>query len=72
MIILPFSFEARGFLRLNRSNIEVGYIAIELQTRSRLCEEKMKLKISLRDKPEHSDLVSCVDWASVNELFSVG
>ena len=32
----------------------------------------MKLKISLQDEPKHSDLVSCVDWASVSELFSVG
>jgi len=32
----------------------------------------MRLKIALREDPKHSDLVSCVDWASVNELFSVG
>jgi len=32
----------------------------------------MKFKIKKLDKPKHSDLVGCVGWSNMNELFSVG
>ncbi|XP_018019947.1 intraflagellar transport protein 80 homolog [Hyalella azteca] len=32
----------------------------------------MRFKISLQDKPRHSDLVSCVGWMTPDELYSCG
>lgn len=32
----------------------------------------MKLKLSLQKEPKHSELVSCIGWASATEFYSVG
>ena len=32
----------------------------------------MKFKLKKADRPKHSELVACVGWSNMNELFSVG